>query len=85
MGCPFSATIQNVLPAGRGLFADVQLSPDSGEGQDVVAAVRHFVGGELLVFLADQRIAALENQQITFEGRLLVGGVMTAPPGAAYE
>ena len=44
----------------------------SGEGQDVVVTVRHFVGGELLVFFSNQIISALIDQQIALEGRLLV-------------
>ncbi len=60
------------VDTGRGLFADIQLPSNGGKGQDVVVAVHHLVGGELLVFLTDQIIAAPIDQQIALECRLLI-------------
>ena len=58
--------------AGGGDFSDVQLPSDSSKGEDIVVTVRHFIGGKLLVSLADGVIFAVENQKIILEGRLPV-------------
>ena len=57
---------------GRGQLADVQLTGNSGKGENIVVAVGHFVGDKFLVFLTDEIISTLIDEQIALEGRLFV-------------
>jgi hypothetical protein len=57
---------------GRGQLADVQLTGNSGKGENIVVAVGHFVGDKFLVLLTNEIISALIDKQIALEGRLFV-------------
>ena len=70
------------VDAGGVDFSDVQLPSDGGKGEDIVVAVRHFVGGKLLVSPADGVVFVLIDQKIILEGRLpVVGGHAGAEAG----
>ena len=58
----------------RGQLADVQLTGNSGKGENIVVAVCHFVRDKFFVFLSDEIISVLIDEQIALEGRLLVVG-----------
>lgn len=62
------------MHTGRGQLANIQLSRNSGKGEDIIIAVGHFVGDKFLMFLSDQIISALIDKQIALEGRLFVIG-----------
>ena len=62
------------MNTSRGQLADVHLTGNGGKGKNIVVVVGHFVGDKFLVFLPDEIISALIDNQITFEGRLLVIG-----------
>lgn len=70
------------VDAGGVDFSDVQLPSDGGKGENIVVAVRHFVGGKLLVSLPDGVVSALIDQKVVLEGRLpVVGGHAGAKAG----
>lgn len=47
---------------------------NSGKGENIVVAVCHFVRDKFFVFLSDEIISVLIDEQIALEGRLLVVG-----------
>ena len=77
LGHPGQGKSCRKVDTGRGQSADIQLSGNGGEGEDIVVIVGHLVGDKFLVFLANQVILALINKQITLEGRLFVIGCDT--------
>ena len=62
------------MDTGRGLLADIQLTGNSGKGENIIVAVCHFVGDKFLVFLTDEIVSVLIDKQIAFEGWLFVVG-----------
>lgn len=62
------------MNTGSGQLADIQLTGNGGKGENIVVAVCHFVGDKFLVFLTDEIISALIDEQIALEGRLFVIG-----------
>lgn len=62
------------LNTGRGQLADIQLTGNSGKSESIIIAVGHFVGDKFLVFLSDEIISALIDEQIAFEGLFVISG-----------
>ena len=62
---------------GVGQSMHVQLTGDSGQGEDIIVVVPGLIGGKLLVARPDQVVAAIIHQQLVLEHRL---GVMGGQP-----
>ena len=71
---PSQRKSRSKVDTGRGQLTDVQLTGNSGKGENIVVAVCHFVGDKFLVFLTDKIVSALIDKQIALEGWLLVVG-----------
>ena len=67
LGYPGQGKSCGKMDTGRGQPADIQLSGNGGKGENIIIAVGHLVGDKFLVFLSDQIIPALIDQQIAFE------------------
>lgn len=62
------------MNTGRCQLADIQLTGNSGERENIIVVVGHFVGDKFLVVFSDEIVFALIDEQIAFEGRFLVVG-----------
>ena len=62
------------MNTGRGQLADIQLTGNGSKSENIIIAVGHFVGDKFLVFFSDEIVSALIDEQIAFEGRLLIIG-----------